>query len=301
MSKPLVRLNKRTFNSRIKRSQKFKAPKVQAEKVKKKKSKDENGCVTELTSNYGNLTRGDNHAYWGYRYMAGKCDAKAAGITDSNRHNERLEIYNIFTHVKKGVYDDEIRKEIKANFKFPSSCQSPANFCKQAKNKSKYSGQAYPYRWQSHHILPHELFNTKKASMKIFNATEKKLLTRAGYNINHGHNIIFMPGNGAINYVPVHGLVQHATSHDKYSQTARNQLKDASKDIKDELEKAKDKANKDKHAEILAGVVQLLREVEQDLWEELVEACSDAVGKAIKKQSHSSKFIGAKDGWLRLS
>lgn len=51
------------------------------------------------------------------------------------------------------------------------------------KGKKQYAGQRFPYVWQSHHIIPQEIFVGEES---VFTDIQCDRIRAAGYNINHG-------------------------------------------------------------------------------------------------------------------
>lgn len=280
---------KRAVNKRLKVVGEFTKPKVRQENEPEEDEDEEGQHTDDILENNGNTNRDSTHAYWGYRYMMGLCAKTSVGFNVGANVDARCKIYSEFDFVDK-AYTPDVAKILKDKYKFPSDEETPdANFCKQAwrenkKNKSgkSYAGQRYPYRWQSHHIIPDEMFNAGK----IFKEIQIQRIEAAGYNINHGHNIIFLPGVGGLKYTHVHGLMQHVGSHPKYSDTVKKEVKKIANTIpKDD--------DDDKSHELIKAIVKSLRQKEHTIWEKLV----DASRNALKKQPSAGYISRKRDGF----
>ena len=225
---------------------------------------------------------------------------ESAGVS-ADAYIERKSIYQNFEFVDR-AYDEETAKEIKANFSFDDG--PGANFCSSARNDKKQSaGKNYPYCWQAHHIVPQEVYRGKKESNRVFNDEQAELIEATGYNINHGHNIIFLPGVGATKYVPVHGLAQHVGSHPNYSIVVYEAVSDFKDALVAELDKIKEeikKAEENKHKGIKVAILKDLRKAEHAMWDEIVEASKESVEALLSNEGELFDIMKERDDWFKL-
>lgn len=258
-------------------------PKTQQEKEPEEEKGEKEKHPINVADACGNVCRDGSHPYWGYRYMMGFCAKNSVGYNVGANVEKRRKIYSEFDFVDT-AYEPDVAKILKKKYKLASDDATPdANFCKQAwrenkKNKSgkSYAGQRYPYNWQSHHIIPDEIFN----GAKVFSDLQRERIIAAGYNINHGHNIIFLPGNGGLKYTFVHGLIQHLGSHPKYAIEVKNMVEDISSEIPEEAD------DKKKH-ETIKATVKNIRALEHSIWEKLVKASRNSI-KGEKPENYIS-------------
>jgi len=288
-----MRLNFKKVEASVKRARKFTVPKLQKEKVKKEPEKEPH--VNERASKNGCTWRDSSHPYKGYRYMAGVCLEAEVHITAGDS-DKRKGLYNEFKFVDQ-AYGEKYVSLIKDNFKFD---HGGANFCTRAEKSGRMASQKYPYNWESHHIIPCAVFGDGEEA--IFNDDESQILRAIGYNVNHGHNIIFLPGANALNFVPVHGLIQHLGSHPGYNKTATEEVENISAKVKKSIKKEKQKVEKDAHAKLSTAFIGELRTVEQEMWQKLVDASHKAVGNKLNETGGSEDdYIRPEEKWFQLT
>ena len=114
---------------------------------------------------------------------------------------------------------------------------------KEVQKKTGTIGQALPYDWQAHHILPMNCF------LKFFTDNEISIILRSYYDINSGENMIFLPEEEG--FTKYHKLPYHSSDHKKYNTKIKKEFKIIRKTIqemKNEPHKAVDvKIEKDLH------------------------------------------------------
>lgn len=95
------------------------------------------------------------------------------------------------------------------------------------KGKKGVVGQAIPYRWEAHHVLPMSFF------FRYFTPQEIELILATEYDINDGRNIIFLPKNSHSS--PVHNLPYHPSDHPRYTK----KVEDLFRELREKLEESK--------------------------------------------------------------
>jgi len=161
--------------------------------------------------------------------------------------------------------DEEYVQEVfgELNARFPDAA-APQNFDPGATNvrTGRPVGQAHPYSWEGHHILPASAFYVENEDGPPFTGPQYQLLLRTNYDVNNGHNIIFLPAESVA--VPIHRLLQHPTDHPEYTQLVIGQMQTLAKKL------AKQKAGR-KHKAAIANLFQRLVDLEDDNWDFLVK------------------------------
>jgi hypothetical protein len=154
-----------------------------------------------------------------YRAILGKGTYYARNAAKYIRANHAAE-YNDFPHLGPAAFRAEVSTQ--AGF------SQPSNF------NTEFSGQQRPYRWQAHHMIPGEAFYTEDSDgVPIFDKPKNfDILLKTPYDIDHGHNMIILPGEAWA--VPVHALLQHPNNHNGYTLDVMEKLKDIDTQI-DEL------------------------------------------------------------------
>jgi hypothetical protein len=153
----------------------------------------------------------------------------------------------------------------------------------QATNFNKRHGQAYPYIWEAHHMLPGSAFYYCGSDKKpAFTNEQIAAILRSDYNVNDGHNVIMLPAENWA--VPVHELPQHPSDHVRYTQRVMKDMKE----VADSLDKVKD--TKKKHDKPEARISGKLKNLENDYWTFLVE-----LGKALVSKVKGVEEFGPDD------
>lgn len=111
-------------------------------------------------------------------------------------------------------------------------------------------GQALPYRWQGHHILPMNCF------YKYFELGEIMIVNRSDYDINCGSNIIFLPEEDVDRHH--HVLPYHCSGHSQYDDRVKTQFTQVRDAIRQKM------AEKQPHENIEMDVAAKLRQMETD-------------------------------------
>lgn len=161
-----------------------------------------------------------------------------------------------------------------------------ARAAKRKKTKSKApdpANQYFPYPWEAHHILPGSAFYYVEDDKHCFAPWQIQLILRSDYNINHGHNIIFLPDESWS--VPIHRMIQHPGDHPVYTQEVMKELRK----IAESLEEMKQSGAK--HPELKAAVLDQLKNLEDDKWDFLVK-----LGKSV-----TANPGGVKKPWVTYS
>lgn len=132
-------------------------------------------------------------------------------------------------------------------------------------------GAWYPYNHNHHHIIPQGAFKDyviysgdgRKASKRI------KLVVDSKWNINNALNMIMLPQEIAVSYIV--GLPAHcpwgAQSHDAYSDSMMEQLKDISELINEAIEEMKDC----EETSIKINLKKELDDVSEDLYSKILK------------------------------
>ncbi|WNG54206.1 hypothetical protein F0U59_04950 [Archangium gephyra] len=191
-----------------------------------------------------------------YRAILGKGTYYARNAAKYIRANHAAE-YNDFPHLGPAAFRAEVSTQ--AGF------SQPSNF------NTEFSGQQRPYRWQAHHMIPGEAFYTEDSNgVPIFDKPKNfDILLQTPYDIDHGHNMIILPGEAWA--VPVHALLQHPNNHNNYTMAVMRRLKRIDSDI-DTL-----RGEGKPHEAIVAEVFEALKRLEADLWVDLLDESRTAV------------------------
>ncbi|MBZ4420559.1 AHH domain-containing protein [Myxococcus sp. RHSTA-1-4] len=210
--------------------------------------------ASALTPHRAILGKGTNYARNGATYIR------------SNRASE----YSTFGHL--GPPD------------FQVSVAGHASITRISNFEPTLSGQQQPYRWQAHHLIPGEAFYTEDSSGKpVFNKEENfDLLLQTPYDIDHGHNLIILPGVSWA--VPVHALLQHPNNHNGYTLDVMQGLKDIDSAI-DTL-----RGQEKPHEAIVANVFDDLKKLEENLWSKMLKRSRKAVRGAAEGQRYDGPW-----------
>jgi hypothetical protein len=179
------------------------------------------------------------------------------------------------THLKK------IRDLARSVAEFPGG--PPQNFDRKAPSATgKDSGAKWPYAWEAHHMIPGDVFTHMKAGAQgkgepIFTREQYKLLSKSEYDVNSGHNIIMLPDESWA--VPVHVLLQHPSNHPEYTKMVIQQCQSISEKLQSHIAK-----NNEKHKDLEKAIVQELNDLEDDLWDFLVNLSQRVVNAVLEGQ-----------------
>jgi hypothetical protein len=183
----------------------------------------------------GVLAKGDNYARRGYTYL---------------KEQDGRGVYRNFSH----PHLEEIRGMVREMAEFPGGPKQNFN--------PTYT-QKHPYPWEAHHMLPGSAFYyTMKDGRPAFTYQQIRLILMSDYNINHGHNLIMLPGEDWA--VPVHSLICHPSDHGAY--TLR--VMDAMRQVSDRLQKIIRRAAS--HGGLPEVCFTELKNLEDDFWDFLV-------------------------------
>ena len=211
---------------------------------------------------------------------------------DASGNGARNIIYHDFPHTSR-AYPPTLADFFKAEFKFPGG--NECNFNPNAKPKSgslliaprkrggtdavDKAGQAYPYKWEAHHMIPGEAFyGENENGERVFTGTQYLLAMQSDYDINNGKNMIALPTNGQGWAQPVHSLIQHPSNHPKWTQKVMGEMKDIAR----ELQKLED--NDAPHPDIAVKIKEDLMTLQGELWDDLVELSRDVIEAALTNQ-----------------
>ena len=289
------------ISSKSEKSKSYTRPNSRKDKPAESVQEDDDGHMVNLSSvKAGTTIKQGNYGYAGYKFLKNLTDNESAGIS-ADAYVERKSIYENFEFVDR-AYESNIADLIKTNFKFESGPEG--NFCSSAKgDDGALAGKKFPYRWQAHHILPQEVYRGKKAKNRVFNDEQAELIEATGYSINHGHNIIFLPGSGAAKFVAVHGLAQHVGSHPNYSKLVFktvNKLKGQLVSEFDKIKKELKEAENNEHKSVKTPILKDLRAAEQTMWEEIVDASSESIESLLEGGGDISKIMTKRSSWFKL-
>ena len=138
------------------------------------------------------------------------------------------------------------------------------------------SAQEHPYTWEAHHILPGNCFY-RTSDGGAFSPEQRDILLKVPYDINHGENMIFLPGKRTNHLVPVHGLLQHYCSHTGYDVLVKNSFKT---EVANKLQDIIDKQEKCKQT-LDNKILDVLINLQQDYWDDIVDSSASAVTNVI--------------------
>ncbi len=183
----------------------------------------------------GVLAKGDNYARRGYTYLKDK---------------DGRDVYRNFNH----PHLDEIREMVRETAEFPGGPK---------KNFNPTYLQQHPYPWEAHHMLPGSAFYyMMKDGKPAFTYKQIRLILVSDYNINHGHNLIMLPGEDWA--VPVHSLICHPSDHESYTQKVMGEMRKVS----DRLQKIIEQAQA--HGNLPEACFDELKKLEEYFWKFLV-------------------------------
>lgn len=183
----------------------------------------------------GVLGKGDNYARRAYNYIKGK---DGRGVYKN---------FN-FAHL------EEIESMVSKIAIFPGGPK---------KNFNPTYTQKYPYNWEAHHLLPGSAFYYEIDGELVFTLKQIRLILQTDYNINHGHNLIFLP---SVDWAcPVHTLVCHPSDHPNWTMKIMDMLKEISRSLKRQEEKG------EPHENIKTNVFEELKDSEEQAWDDLVQ------------------------------
>jgi len=182
----------------------------------------------------GILGKGDNYARRAHNYIKSK---DGRGVY-KNFNFEHL------TEVREIVADIAI---------FPGS---------RKKNFNPTYTQKYPYKWEAHHLLPGSAFYYEIDGELVFTLKQIRLILQTDYNINHGHNLIFLP---SVDWAcPVHTLVCHPSDHPNWTMKIMGMIKEISHSLSKIEEDSKP------HEQIKTNLFEELKDTEEQAWDDLV-------------------------------
>jgi len=208
----------------------------------------------------GVLGKGDGYAKRGWEYIKSK-DGRG--------------VYRNFDY----PHLDEIRDLVRKHAEFPGGPKE--NFDDDFK-------QGYPYKWQAHHMLPGSAFYQELNGKPVFSFLQLRLILQCDYNINHGHNIIFLPEETWAS--PVHTLIRHLGDHEAYTQMVMTSLKS----VADEIQKKIDAAQP--HDAIKVDLFEQLKRVEERFWRVIVSLSRVSVTSACKGIKFTHELIKWESG-----
>lgn len=199
----------------------------------------------------GVLGKGDDYAKRGSAYIKSK-DGRG--------------VYRNFNHPHLVGIIDMVRERAEfpggPAWNFNPDCQTRET----TSSTWKKAGQKHPYDWQAHHMLPGSSFYYVFPDGKpAFTYRQIRAILMSDYNINHGHNLINLPGRGNAWACPVHTLIQHPSDHPKYTKYVMSELRK----ISQRLQKLEDQLKP--HDELVAKVFEDLVDIEEKMWKFLVK------------------------------
>ncbi|NVJ04723.1 AHH domain-containing protein [Myxococcus sp. AM001] len=178
--------------------------------------------------------------------------------------------YNTYPHLGPAAFQADVQSR--------ASITQPGNF------NPSLSGVSQPYAWRGHHLIPGEAFYTEDSTGKpIFDEPENfDILLQTPYDIDHGHNVILLPYEAWA--VPVHALICHPNNHNDYSRDVIQRLKS----IDNEIDTLRGQATE--HEAIVANVFSQLKDLESDLWEDLLDESRSAVRSAAEGELYEGPW-----------
>ncbi|NRB42257.1 MAG: AHH domain-containing protein [Pseudomonadales bacterium] len=275
--------------ARIERSKRFVKSNVSKRKKKIRKQVKEGGKnhVAYDGKLYAVLWKMGDFAQNGYNHL-------------SSDEDKRKDIYDDFPHIaheNSKISKFEI-KRFRDDEEGAFSNAPVGNFHPRAEDKSglvKYARQKYPYPWQAHHIIPASAFYLEdKNKNVVFDDAAMTVLLQSSYNVNHGHNIINLPGQGANKYVPIHSLLQHPTDHPEYTKMVQEKLGE----IAEQIDKVVGK--KGIHKGIVSSCFKMLVTTEDSLWNEMVSSSRNIVSDILEGKELDSGIAKKYGDWARL-
>jgi len=180
----------------------------------------------------------------------------------------RVNAYNVISSSgKKSIYTKpkSIMGELKRLGTTPSPNNVEAGGLQHAaryffSHQPNFQHGTTPYDNQAHHMIPTNIF------LKLFDEEEQQILKQVGYDINNGHNLIYLPVKD--NDCAFHQLPCHNGSHGKYD----DEVKKKADDLSQKLQEYIDDTPCEKKDEIPKDVVDKLMSIQDDLWNFLKSA-----------------------------
>jgi A nuclease family of the HNH/ENDO VII superfamily with conserved AHH len=208
--------------------------------------------------------------------VLGKNSSYRENGTKYLRAQNGRDVYRNFSH----PHLKKIKDLARSVAEFPEG--PPQNFDRKAPAATGTSGAKWPYAWEAHHMIPGEVFTHMKNGAEgggepVFTPEQYDLLLKSDYDINNGHNIIMLPDEAWA--VPIHVLLQHPSNHPEYTKMVIMQCQTISEMLQSEVAKKK----KD-HKELTKPIVQELHDLEDDLWDYLVDLSKRVVNAVIEGQ-----------------
>ena len=186
----------------------------------------------------------------------------------SKKCGYRINAYNtISTCGKKTIYTKpvSIKAELLARGTKPSPNNVQAGSLEHAARyffsyKSNFNKDSAPYKNQAHHIIPQQVF------LNLFDEEEKEILKMIKYDIDNGHNLIYLPEEDEnCNF---HLLPRHSGAHPDYSEA----VEETAKDLSQQLQEYIDDEPCEKKDEIPQDVADQLYDIQDKLWDFLINA-----------------------------
>lgn len=207
------------------------------EELSKDKS-HKKGCTVKCEPSY-KKAGGHSYRYNGHEELkANHKDVYNLDFTLDENQKRLPFIYQEFRNVNKGGKDNP------SNWKFTKNPTTAKN--KKAwwiETDSNFKKNYLPYGHDSHHILPMESLHSA-----FEDDTKKlKLLQMAGYNLNHGINIIILPKMSE--YGVAMKLPSHPYDHEDYRKKVKTEIQKFAKKVKKD-KKAHAKGDPSKYTEI---------------------------------------------------
>ncbi|WP_224363356.1 AHH domain-containing protein [Hyalangium versicolor] len=242
------------YHKSLKRKEQYKREQEKKKKKKKKKAAAATPHASTKEPLTGVLAKGDKYAQRAHDYL----------LTDGGRNK----VYQDLSH----AHLARIPAKKLANYKFPGG---PAeNFNPSAKTRTgKKAGQAFPYVWEAHHMLPGSAFYFEFNGKPCFTAPQRRLILQSEYNINHGHNMINLPDQAWA--VPIHRLIQHPGDHENYTGLVMRNLRELSQ----KLQALADRGQP--HDKLKEKIFEKLRELEDECWDLIVKLGRQSVKKVL--------------------
>jgi len=255
------------------------------EKAKNEDNDDTGDHANKNSKYYAILWKSSIYAKRGSEFIKG----------DSGRNV----VYTSFKHTHK-AFSEGATNMLKRNAKFPGGLK--VNFDKNAsfkrEGKTINANQNYPYVWEAHHIIPLSAFTLEiKPGKPLFEGVHRELLLMSNYDLNHGHNIIHLPASRALWAVPVHSLLQHPSDHRQYTLKVQKYMEKIVKALDEYIDEEKP------HAAIIVDIMDMLKGIEDSLWDLIVDESDKAVEKRIQQLSADTDDGMVKDAgkWAKLS
>jgi|GEM_PF-1288951 len=250
--------------------------KAQAEK--EKKPNEQEGSDGEHSPSGGELSavlwRKSSYNNNMYKYLKKNSGRRKVFEMDgrTSRLGKAYSFHRFVEHFKSG-YGFSQRDE-----NFHCNANIDETTAKKKKKKGKTAGNAYPYGWNGHHMIPCGAFyqGQKKSGMikSVLTDDQYALLLMSDYDVNHGQNVIPLPNKPF--YQGIHDQVAHPSSHDNYTKLVQKGIKRLS----EKLDELSDDAKKP-HPEISVKVAETLAGFENRLWKLLIKLGKEEVDKKL--------------------